>query len=862
MTALPQTREKMSRCRGFALPMTVMAIAGMMLLLVGLLSVLSLERKTARSYSDATRAEMAVESGLADAIATLGPIAGRDDSLVFRFDDPDQPVIAAEGNQPSREQFFTFGAMFDGQAGNWRVLPFVSGLMEYRAGSRAIDATQLAARIRGANTQSLVSLNRYDRQVPRGAWVNVPSPGSPFTMRYAWWVEDLSGRLDGVNAATQPRNEALSPQEIQYYTLFNPAATTKPANGPQDRLVAQRMGLRTPAGTRLVLGEADAALVEPAITYQLPRSMRRVPLIPQGFGYPDAGMPARNLSELIEQRNVDAIAAHIDRNLPDFINRRGGFPATENYTKTIAASIIDYADADSDATIGAGYRGVDSYPFVNELFDRYEWASTDAANRTLTIRVSTFVELWNPSQQAISGRFRFTNVNRHEIIIPLVGTRVFGTATFPEQAIDIPPNGFVVRLCGTQDYTFPMGAFQPSELNFPSIDTTASTFELLWNGRLVDNARGGLQRTPGNLRAGASNRKWKGNGSPAHDHDLGQHGDPRASRYINTWVFANNYDANSNWGGRALKRGINPARSFREVSLLRWPDRGWNSTPGTAANSDAVLPTALNLPANQPSMAPAFIANRPLQSLVEMGHVFDPAQWRNIEVAPSAAVPSSNSGGGFTLAIGRPEYGAFDLEGRRAAQLLDLFALTPTPLDDLPRVNINTASREVLRCLVAGQSLTRDPQQGTVLPPSQTFVGDRFADAVIATRNRNPLRSLSDLNLIRLNPAQARSYTSPQANTEPFFGSRLQYTGSAAQPAESWDDAGREELFQRVSSLVTFQSKTFRVVVAGQVLNQTGAVMGRKMREYVVEISPARDANGAIVPGQPLQIRTLSQRNL
>lgn len=853
--------REIRQLRGFALPMTIMAIAAMMVILVSLLSVLSLERKTARSYSDATRAEMAVESGLADAIATLIPIAGRDDTLVFRLDDPDQPVTPAVDDQPAREQFWTFGAQYDRARSQWRVLPFVSGVAERHGGARSIDGLSWADAFRDPKIQELVSLHRYDRQVPRGAWVEVPATSAPFTMRYAWWVEDLSGRLDGLNAATQPRMEGLSPQEVPYYPLFDPQATSKPINSPQDQLVEQRANVRTPAGTRFVIGEARAAQVEPYITYQLPRSMKHVAIIPHGLGYVDAGQPAPDLSQWIAQGNVDALAAHIDRNLPDFVNRRGAFPAGEHYTKTLAASIIDYADADGDATVGPGYRGVDSYPFVNELFDRYEWVSTDLLRRTLTIRVSTYVELWNMSQQEISGRFQFTNENRHEIVIPLIGNRPFGTVVFPEQMVNIPANGFAVCLCGVQEFVFPIGAFPPSELNFPNVATTGSSFALRWNGRVVDLARGGLQRTPGNLRAGANHRKWKGNASPAHDHSMGQHGDPRASYYINTWVFSNNYDENSNWGGRALKRGIDAARPFREVSLLRWPDRGWNSTPGTTANSDAVLPTALRFPVHQPHMAPAWIANRPLQFLAEMGNVFDPAQWRDVEVDSRSAVADARAGGGISLAIGRPEFGAFDREGRRAAQLLDLFSLPPQLQDELPRVNINTASREVLRCLVAGQNLTRDPQLGSIMPPWQNAVGDRFADAVIATRNRAPLRSLSDLNLIRVNSSLVGSNSSSESRNEPFFGSRSYYPASML-PSDSWDDAGREELFQRVSSLVTFRSKTFRVVVAGEVLDQSGVVMGRKAREYVIEILPARTEEGAILSEQPLQIRTLSQRNL
>ena len=834
--------------------MTVMALAGMMLLLVSLLALLALERKTARSYSDATRAEMAVESGLADAIATISPVAGRDDTLVFRIDDPAQPLVPATATQPSREQFFTFGAQYDTGRRLWRVLPFVSGLREISGGATQIDGTALTNQLRTFTTENLISLGNYDRQVPRAAWVNVTAPDAPYTTRFAWWVEDLGGRIDGANAAAEPRNLGQSPREINYYTIFRPNSDTV-TPGPHDVLIAQREKLRSPASIRPLIGEAEAAKIEPFLTYQRPRNVRQVPLIPHGFGYADAGRPARNLTDLIAQKNVDQIAEHISRNMPLFEARKGGFPAGENYTKTIAASIIDYADADSDATTGTGYRGVDSYPFVNEIFDRYEWVSSTAS--TLTIRVTTYVELWNPSNQTASGTYQLENINLHTINIPLTGVQTFVPVTFAPEAITIPPNGFAVRLCGTQEYTFPIGASPPSTLNF-STTTTTSSYRLRWNGALVDWARGNAQRTSGTLGAGASQAKWKGNASPAHDHSIGQHGDPRASYYINTWIFANNYDANSNWGGRALKPSISNA-NFREVRITRWPDRGPESTVGTVPGSDSRLPTTLAYPANQPNMAPAFIANRPMLSLAEMGNVFDPAQWSAVE---TFGTPSPNAGGGFSLAIGRPEYAVFDRDGQRAAQLMDLFTLTPaTSLLPTQRININTASREVLRTLVAGQALNNDPNRGVMYPPKDSIVGDRFADAVIASRNRNPLRGISDLNLIRRNPAAARNYSNPAPDTDPFFGSSLQYP-AANRPDNTWDDAGREELFQRVANLVTFQSKTFRIVVAGQVLDKAGVVIGRRTREFIVEIAPPRNTDGAIVTGQPLQIRTLTERNL
>ena len=96
--------------RGFALLMSVLAVAGLMVMLIGLLSMLTLERKTARSYSDAARADMALQSGLAEAIGTISPIANRDDTLVFRMEDPTVPLenASADSKVLPPQHFFHF----------------------------------------------------------------------------------------------------------------------------------------------------------------------------------------------------------------------------------------------------------------------------------------------------------------------------------------------------------------------------------------------------------------------------------------------------------------------------------------------------------------------------------------------------------------------------------------------------------------------------------------------------------------------------------------------------------------------------------------------------------------------------------
>lgn len=861
------------RKAGIALPMTLLSISAMLLLLVGMLTILGLERKTARSYSDATRAELALESGLANALAILSEISCRDDTLVFRIDDPESPRPPSDQRPLGyRENFFTYGAIFENDA--WQAVPLFSNASRRTVGTGKIETKQLMTQISeySVAAESLIPLTGHDQNVPRAQWIgisnNTESAAKEPGLRFAYWIEDLSGRIDGKHVALQARNHGLSTTELDPTAILDPASS----HGRMPEVMDQkRDSIRTSASLRNLLDKTAASRIEPYIAY-LPELAPPPKVIPHGFGYSDAGKPAPDLNAFVSAGEVSELSRHIARNLPSFTNRRGGFPSSGDYLKTLSASIIDYADTDNRPTVGVGYRGIDSYPFVNELFDRYEWIS--GSDGSVSIKVETFVELWNPSQLSVSGELRFTNVNRHKINIPPAAEHRFSPVDFAPVNITMPPNGFAVIPIGQHVYAFPSGAFMPSQLNFT--ETSESNYVLKWNDQVVDYARGGLQRTAGLLRAGSSERKWKGNASPAHDTGIGQFGDPRASVYINSPVIANSYDANSNWGGRALKRGIasyKPILPYAEVRINQWPDSGSSSPPGMRPVGDQRRPGVTSImnsndtpylsgiyPANQPDRAAAIISNSGrYHSLAELGNIFDPAQWSDVHTRNSLASP--RAGGGFTLAIGRPEFLAFDNEGQRAAQLIDLFSLTPESPSINPnarRININTAPREVLRCLVAGVTLDADPMAPDVSLRYAEGVGDRFADRVIAHRNQSPLRAGSDLNLLSEHPLELRDPSDP-AHT-PFFGNPEHFANAPKvvdndDPSDliEWNDAGREELMRKVMDLVTFHSKTFRIVVAGEVVSKSGKPIARATREFHFTVEPERDANGlAILDGKPI----------
>lgn len=168
-------------------------------------------------------------------------------------------------------------------------------------------------------------------------------------------------------------------------------------------------------------------------------------LIPYDAGIEFGGELKLNLNRLLVEAEADTdktdltkareaveqIADHIDRHLPDFRKRAGGFtlprarPLSDReahekaYLKTLAAGMIDYADVDAAPTInidGGGkgkengsdseaeieYRGMDAYPLVSEYWQRHRYERLIAPNR-VRYSLTDFVELWNLTNQEVSG---------------------------------------------------------------------------------------------------------------------------------------------------------------------------------------------------------------------------------------------------------------------------------------------------------------------------------------------------------------------------------------------------------------------------------------------------------------------------
>lgn len=421
-------------------------------------------------------------------------------------------------------------------------------------------------------------------------------------------------------------------------------------------------------------------------------------------------------------------------------------------------------------------------------------------------------------------------------------------------------------------------------------------------------------------------------------------GDPRAGFFINYFQDVVNYDGGSSPWGRNIRLNVGGDPLHRENRTSLWPDGGHT----VAARTQSL--GSLNRNPDDPSLRPpihaALSANTPnglmerqkyvqvisnkgkFFSVTELGHVFDPMMWdpnggsefdapqmRDFaDIVPGTRPRASDKFcGGNTLRIGRPEHTRFQSNptptatpgspvDRRfsATALLDLFHCgIPRSMDPLRRtgglvridgqVNLNTASFDVLRALVAGHLATDprlkldqskpDPQPNALVrlqtPSSLPLVeegGDShpgLADLVaeLIIRNR-PYLSPAEL------PEKLRLPTPDELAARPFSRVKeldLNQDGLVLEPGKpilgasrrgsndrsiepEWNDAAAEETFARLFNNATVRSRHFKVVVTGQAIAKTRSaqtkVLATRARLYHIFLRPIRDVNGNIIRQQ------------
>jgi hypothetical protein len=332
----------------------------------------------------------------------------------------------------------------------------------------------------------------------------------------------------------------LSPREVAFYPWSDPASGIRqPFRHPYGRIGSARAhgsALVTSGSlSGLASFEADPGTqrqfdwnVENRFTLGL-SGYREVPLVPPGFGYPAPaeGTPRRNLNAWLRRVELDPsvsnraevvteIATYVAEMLPLFASRKGAFP--EDYLKTLAASIIDYADTDSMSTVenpritvpyrpandANAYRGMDNFPLVNEFFLKFTYSGyePEPGGTRLFFTATPYAELWNPTNRPVDPvglriNFRFLEAFTVKIGADvrrdIANRKPNGPVPLAGALPPLQPNEY--RVARFADYEFSAlvqtdedDVGPPIIEEFKARDRTMAEahYDLVWNDRIID----------------------------------------------------------------------------------------------------------------------------------------------------------------------------------------------------------------------------------------------------------------------------------------------------------------------------------------------------------------------------------------
>jgi hypothetical protein len=588
------------------------------------------------------------------------------------------------------------------------------------------------------------------------------------------------------------------------------------------------------------------------------------------------------------------IAAVIDRNLPKFKQRDPSLPATQGilYLNRLACSLVDYISPEVGPTgpSPAEPLGRDLVPYVTQVAE--QCVRKELTSNSVTIESRFFAEVWNPTTSVIpaGGVASLTVANRARVLFGTAIAAPFrdyrGTsASLPA----IRPNELLVIAFPPEEQTWtsPTAATSPPFWKQGPLgnadDTLHQPFFLSWNGRTADRTRpagispsdqaGGLMHLEQQLSNSLpcwqcmtvpTGSSKSGGDSEEVDADEaispGSYravGDPRQtilSAYL--WQAVKDYQGKTRWNG------VNPAGLSQPGSILD-PMNTWtrrdrvpvNPVTGLRPASGNQAPDAIASsydPARDAILAPSVIRKGPMNAIGELGNIYDSAQADDAGESPKAGGKGREnvfcSGGGRTLRFGQPEFHTanpkydWDVPGKRSLDLIDLFtvkdtgrlpgaALSGTNPGIPGRINVNTASHEVLTALFTGVSVTSDRRF------TNSILGAVAADHLASLiEERRPFNRLSDLGFLTTNLVNAESYLPTLSRNAP---------GSSPPAADVFDRA-REEAFAKIIGHCSVQSRSFRIVAVGQALDPAGRPVSTSVMEGIIRLAP--DARGKLVP--------------
>jgi hypothetical protein len=454
-------------------------------------------------------------------------------------------------------------------------------------------------------------------------------------------------------------------------------------------------------------------------------------------------------------QEVNTIAAHVQLRLPQFAAARAGgypfpgapraVPASQTtapiraaaYLRCLSAGLLDYADTDAHpnmdgnpmsepgATTGVDayptYRGMDSFPVVTEQWQRYRLEP--ASNGTVRYSISSYLELWNMTNQEIAGSvaavfecngFLTAGFVAGETVVQAVDR--YGVSGQPgelsgvkggrwHKAVNLNPplrpNEYRVvkfedivmqfpRLPGAVESVIFKGSTADADNDFRSRYRLAYQPLGMQEFRVVDQPLWPVDRNPRTVSASVRQKFNTTNPGSGYGNRLAREfinniGDPRAAFFVCDRQHLISYPDDSSPGGRNVREADIRATLFGETRVNLWPDGGHNSPapPNSPGNENRVpddpsfrlFGASGQLVERDAQKYVQVISNRGrFFSLTELGHVFDPLMWdpdggsetslptyaQFANIRPGGgATLSHRFCGGTTLRMGRPEHDRF-----------------------------------------------------------------------------------------------------------------------------------------------------------------------------------------------------------
>jgi len=640
--------------------------------------------------------------------------------------------------------------------------------------------------------------------------------------RFAFFVQDLCGMIDaermgGLTNGTPYREstalpanytQGTNPAEISLTKLTGTALTnTSRVSTFTDS--TNRIKYLSPGMLVLTNGGGLNTNDLRYVTTGLRHWTNAYERIPVGLGYPNSWSNKYNLSN---SANLDVtnISAVITNNLTNFINRAGGMSGS-TYVSNIAANIVDLFDSDNFATtVGNSVRGIDSYPFVNEIWDQVVLTNIIVTPSTTTnwvvtyrLEITTWMELWNLSSQPVTnGSMSIFYPNREVLTnrtsgandIPVsfsIALNYTSNLSWNFTTNFLPTNPIISDLTNSRisPNAFHMVAFPKFTTNVsitnipPSTPSTKTNLFLLWatNGNLngyatyfssnsaslpssmsthrsrVDSsssAFNGIQRNTNNpskhFLDSSQTVWWRGNGTPNSDLTKGLAGDPRMSFHLDSSSGQTWFDHQFETGRASWwARNTLNGLSFT-VDLSKWPETSHNTTEYANITDPSTNPVKTGITRAQETNKPVqMIYNTLPANIVQLGQTFDPMQW-------SYNVNNNTNGLPLTGAIGaNSSGGGHTLRIGRAEH--PRFAWTNLTVGSLATPNMMMSSAALLDIFSSAEQFNESGQINLNTAPAPVLRA--LAGGILLT---------SDPALINNLSANAPSHPVPPGVTEAF----------------------------------------------------------------------------------------------